>query len=151
MKQLYGYDLDGTLCESCPPRDKPYSQQSGTERKLYEQVRQGHMFNARVLLSPKRPFVIITGRSKKKSQAITWLWLKMNKLYPQAVFFLEAPRTRPNMIAHKVGWCQTMGITKFFEDDPKIVSAMRKAGINVEHIKHDRPKEGLHKHSAATA
>lgn len=128
--KLYGYDLDGTLCEKPPRRDKPYFKQTGPERREYEKIRREHYRNAKLLMEPKEPFVIITGRSSKY-RIITEMWCVENGLKPEEIFMLTAQRTRKNMIAHKIEKCKRAGVDLYFEDDPKIARAMTKAGIPV--------------------
>jgi len=134
---LYAYDLDGTLCDPAPPRNKPYFKQSGSERREYEKIRRDHHRNAKLLMRPKEPFVIITGRSLKYRDHLDY-WLDKNNLKPERVYMLTAPRTRKNMITHKIESFRKSGAVLYFEDDPKIARAMAKAGIPVVLINHTK-------------
>ena len=128
---MIGYDLDGTLCNKPPKRDKPFFQQNGEERSAYEEEKLHHYVNAkRTKLIPVQPFVIITGRSAKYLQP-TLRWLEKNDLHPEAVVLMETSRTRENMIAHKVDQCKNYQVIQYYEDDEKIAKAMTSEGITV--------------------
>jgi len=128
---MNGYDLDGTLCNNTPKRDKPFFHQNGEEGKMYEEEKLHHYVNAkRTELVPVKPFVVISGRSIKYLQP-TIRWLEKHGLEPEAVLLMDASRTRDNMIAHKVDMCKKFNVVCYYEDDPKIAKAMTQENIIV--------------------
>ncbi len=127
---LLGYDLDGTLCDTGPMREKSYHQQTSEERREYDEALQVHYQTARVLRRPKGPFVIITGR-QEKFRPETEMWLASNNIHPCALEMMSTTPSIRHMVEHKVHWCRHYGVSVYYEDDPHIAAGMKALGINV--------------------
>ncbi len=100
---------------------------NGKERKAYIQSKRDHYSNAKLMQIPiEKHFTIITSRTKKYFDE-TVKWLEKNKTYPTAgLYFNELGNTRDKHIEHKSAVINKLGITKYYEDDPKIVKALNK-------------------------
>lgn len=128
---LRGYDIDGTLCESPPKRNKPYFKQTGDERRLHDQKIREHIRNAKVIRQPIPPYIVVTGR-KEMYREDTIAWFKENfDVQPISIHMLQKGRTRDNMIELKHRVCKEHNISIYYEDDQKIAVALADSGINV--------------------
>lgn len=130
---MIGYDLDGVLCPKPPKRNKPYNHQTSSERQAYKELRRGLCQTDPLILTPAGDYYIITARPK-------WLiketeeWIERVGLRPKGICFIDKARTRKNMIEFKVQIIRQFNIQKFYEDDPKIVRAIRRQLPKVEVI-----------------
>lgn len=129
---MIGYDLDGTICESAPKRNKPYFHQNGAERAAHNQARLEHFRHAEKIRDPDpdQPYVIITARAEK-DRAETEEWLANNNLKPIALEMLQTSRTRRNMVEHKIAACRRHKVIRYYEDDLKIAEAIAASGTAV--------------------
>jgi len=125
MEELIGFDLDGVLVPSRPPRNKPFFKQTGAERAAHDRVRRAHYRSARLLMAPWGRYVIISGRPVRY-QPETDRWLSENGLHPEGVYLMDATVTRRAQIEHKAAVIRRLGVRTFYEDDPKIVRALRR-------------------------
>ena len=134
---MVGYDLDGILRSEGPGRSKPFMKQTGEERRAFDDERREHCKVAECLMLPPddEPYVIITG-SPRKFRAETEAWLAEKGFCNFTIEFIDRSRTRQNMIAFKAEKIQQYGVTTFYEDDPKIVRALRRRcpGLEVIYI-----------------
>ena len=119
---MIGYDLDGVLCAGST-FSKSYFRCSAIERREFLRLRKDYYRNAPVLLRPEGEFVIISCRREGYS-GITKEWCVVNNLNPQAIYFMPLVRTRQNMIKYKAEKINELGISIFYEDDPKIVKKL---------------------------
>ena len=128
-RPLYGYDIDGVLCESTPKREKPFFSQNSAERAEHKSKLLAHYENARrTTVIPKEPFIAITGRPSWAEDA-TLKWFDRVGLKPVKVLLNPFRRTREDMIKHKTEACLRNGVAIFFEDDPQIAKAVQKIGV----------------------
>ena len=126
MKDKVGYDLDGVICGSRAKPKKSYRSMNGKERKAYIQSKKDHYSSAKLMQIPiEKDFVIITGRTVKYSDE-TMQWLTKNNICSKYVYFNKLGCTRQKHVEHKSNIINTLGITKYYEDDPKIVKALEK-------------------------
>lgn len=127
---LIGYDLDGTLVPGKPARNKPYFRQTGPERKAYDVIRREHYKNAPLVRMPSKQFVLISGRPIRY-ESETLFWVDFNGLKPDGIYLMDNVVTRKNQIAHKIEVLRRLGISRYYEDDPKIARALTRLGISV--------------------
>ncbi len=127
-----GYDLDGVLCPMLK-RAKPFQEQSSMERKEYNRLKRAWCVNAPVLLKPEGDFFIVSGRGSRFRKQ-TDVWLRLNDIHPLDLFILAESRTTANMIKFKVNTIRELEIGKFYDDDPIIAKAIKKALPLVEVI-----------------
>lgn len=128
---LRGYDIDGTLCESPPKREKPFFKQTGVERRQYDAQIEAHIQSAKVIRHPEPPYIVITGR-KEMYRGITEQWFRENfDVQPLAIYMLHKSRTRENMIELKHRVCKEHNVSIYYEDDEQIAMALADSGINV--------------------
>lgn len=125
MKKIYGYDLDGVLAIMCK-RDKPYSKQKKYEREEFEQKRKEMYQNSPLLITPLKPFYIISGR-KEKYKEISDLWLTKNKLNPIKTFYLQGSKNFENILKFKIDKIRENKINIYYEDDKKLINEIQKA------------------------
>lgn len=130
LYELNGYDLVGTLIPPAPKRSKPFFKQSAAERAQHVQNVLAHLRAAPLLRQPRPRFVIITGLTELYRPAVEE-WLSANNLKPDGVYYLQTSRTRAHMIEHKLGTALKLGVSVYFEDDPKIAKALAAGGLQV--------------------
>ena len=130
---MVGYDLDGVLASKIE-FDISYFKANGEQRKEITKAREAHYRAAQWVLSPfESEYVVITSR-KPKYACVTNVWLLQGSVKPKAVYFMDLPRTRLNMIVYKAFKINELGLKKYYEDDPKIVKALIKKCPNTEII-----------------
>jgi hypothetical protein len=114
-------------------RDKPFSKQNKFERDYFEKFRTYNYGNSIVLMRPENPFYVISGR-KEKYRQISDDWLTRNKLNYIKSFYLQTSKTFENILNHKIKYLKECKIERYYEDDPKLVRAIKKALPNLETI-----------------
>jgi hypothetical protein len=130
---IVGYDLDGTICEKSSI-DKKWGDCNGMERKAFQLIRETHYKTAQLVFRPvEKEYTIITARNKKYAE-ITLQWLVLASLSPISIHFIDRARTRDNMIEYKSEKINELGLDKYYEDDEKIVSKLRKLCQSTEII-----------------
>jgi len=124
--ELVGYDLDGTICQR-GEMSKSFFHCTGEERRAFYKAREDHYRTTEVIRTPQEAhWVVITSR-KNKYRKLTLDWLSEKNLKPQQVYFMEGyARVRREMIEYKSKWINELGLCKYYEDDPKIVSALKR-------------------------
>lgn len=130
--ELVGYDLDGTICQR-GEMSKSFFHCNGSERKAFYKGREHHYRTTEVIRTPsEKQWVIITSR-KNKYRKITLDWLVEKNLKPKQVYFMEGyARVRREMIEYKSKFINDLELCKYYEDDPKIVSALKKRCPNTQ-------------------
>lgn len=123
---MIGYDLDGVICENSPKRSKPFFEQNSEERAKHKIIRLEHCLNGKLIFKPKGDFIIATARKTDEEKAATLSWLKKNKINPATIYFLKEAKTRENIIKFKADIINSLELTEFTDDDPKIVARLTK-------------------------
>jgi len=140
VKEIVGYDLDGVLMPLLK-RSKPYIQYSGAERKSYEKARLWQYANDTKLRTPEeKEFYIISSRQEKYRQ-ITEMWLKSNGINAKEVILMDNSLTFNHILDHKLKYLIEKGITKYYEDDPKLIRYLQKRLPNLEIVYIERTSQ----------
>ena len=139
VKEVIGYDLDGVLMPLLK-RSKPYIQYSGEERKSYERARLWQYENDVKLRSPEGKFYIISSR-QEKYRKITELWLDRNGIKAKEVILMDNSLTFNHILDHKLKYLIEKGITKYYEDDPKLIRYLQKRLPNLEIVYIERTSQ----------
>ena len=141
IKEVVAYDLDGVLMPLLK-RSKPYIQYSGEERKSYERARLWQYENDVQLRVPKGEFYIISSR-QEKYRVITELWLKRNCVKAKEVILMDNSLTFNHILEHKLKYLIEKGITKYYEDDAKLIKVFAKKLPELEVIQIERTSENV--------
>ena len=140
-KEVVAYDLDGVLMPLLK-RSKPYIQYSGEERKSYERARLWQYENDVKLRSPEGKFYIISSR-QEKYRKITELWLDRNDIKAKEVILMDNSLTFNHIRDHKMKYLIEKGVTKYFEDDAKLIKVLAKKLPDLEVIQIERNSENV--------
>ena len=128
---IVAYDLDGVIFPLLK-RHKPFYKYSGPERKVYEAKRLYYYENAPCILRPEeKEFYIISARQEKYKD-ITLKWLQANKIQYKGIYLMDAALKFENIVEHKSMWLKELGITKYYEDDLKIIKYLHKVLPSLE-------------------
>jgi 3'-phosphoadenosine 5'-phosphosulfate sulfotransferase (PAPS reductase)/FAD synthetase len=130
--KITGYDLDGVI-GVMPVRDGSYFSQTKAERDSYEKSKRSWFLESPVIWNPSVKGFIITGRREKYKEE-TRLWLIKNSINYQEIYYMVGSLTFDNILAHKLKYLKLLKIERYFEDDIKLVKAIRKALPNIEVI-----------------
>lgn len=140
-KGKVAFDLDGVLMPLLK-RSKPYIQYSGEERKSYEKARLWQYENDVKLRSPEGEFYIISSR-QEKYRTITELWLKRNNIHALEVILMDNSLTFNHIRDHKLKYLIDKEITKYYEDDAKLIKVLAKKLPDLEVIQIERNSENV--------
>ena len=138
---VVAFDLDGVLMPLLK-RSKPYIEYSGEERKSYERTRLWQYENDVKLRSPEGEFYIISSR-QEKYRAITELWLKSNNIHAKEVILMDNSLTFNHIRDHKLKYLIEKKITKYYEDDAKLIKVLAKKLPDLEVIQIERNTENV--------
>ena len=130
--KITAYDLDGVLC-IMPKRKKSFFKQIKEERDNYERDKIAWFRDTPCLWKPHKPFYIISGR-RQKYGLVTDNWLQKHSLQVIQSYFMEGSLTFENILNHKLKYLKLLRIERFFEDDLKLVKAIRKECPDMEVI-----------------
>jgi len=135
---ITAYDLDGVIMPLIK-RDKKYFEQSGIERKLFEEQKKKHFINSPITLRPiEREFYIISSR-REKYRNTTEEWLKKKKVNYKRLILMEGELTFKHIVEHKYKWLKELGVRRYYEDDEKIIKELRRMLPNVEFVNIKQP------------
>lgn len=110
---MIGYDLDGTLA------DVNFKQAAYTSlATIYR--------NAKVIRTPDTPFIVITarGHTDPLQRMATLEWLKKNQPNFRGIRYVDGGEQEK--IQGKAKVINEMNITDYYDNNPDIVSALRK-------------------------
>ena len=119
------YDLDGVIIPLLK-RTKPFYRYSGIERKRYEKVRLWQYANDKVYYRPKESEFYIISARQEKYRIVTEEWMDKNDIRPIEAILMNASLTFEHIIAHKLKYLKEKDIELYYEDDPKIIKALKK-------------------------
>jgi hypothetical protein len=123
------YDIDGVLADKPPPSDQKWGKMNGEQRRGRKNFLVDWYKNATPLIQPKEDkFYAISARKLEPNVcAATEQWL--NAHYPNRVldfFLLNESRTVENAAKFKAGIVRELGIERHYEDNKKVLKAMKK-------------------------
>ena len=127
------YDLDGVIFPLLK-RHKPFYRYSGAERKEYEAKRLWFYRNAPLILKPKEEEFYIVSARQYKYRFLTYEWLERNSIKYKDIHLMDASLTFKNIVEHKSKYIKELGITRYYEDDPKIIKYLDKLFPHIELI-----------------
>lgn len=128
---MIGYDLDGVLAEQPPPSNKPWGKMTGAERTNRKRALLDWYQNAKPLLTPTEPFIVISARKRSPDvYAATQDWL--NRHHGErclAAHLLNEPRSIENVVRFKSKIINTYNLTDFTEDNKQVLAGISKLNL----------------------
>src|SRR6266853_4151045 len=126
---IWGYDLDGTLCQGPPACPKKWGYMNGVERHQWQEFLLDFYKAAHQIYNPtQEKFYVITARKgEDENVEATVGWL--NQYFPHrtlGIFMFTGSRSIHNVVEFKNKHIKENGITDFVEDNPKVVAGLRK-------------------------
>jgi hypothetical protein len=123
------YDIDGVLADKPPPSDQKWGKMNGEQRRERKNFLVDWYKNATPLIQPKEDkFYAISARKLEPNVCdATEQWLNVH--YPNRVldfFLLNESRTVENAAKFKAGIVRELGIERHYEDNKKVLRAMKK-------------------------
>lgn len=133
VKPVVGYDLDGVIVVLLK-RDKSYFKQTGAERKLYMEKKVYLYTHSPLLLRPKeKEFFVITAR-KPKYRTLTLRYFEKHNIRPSGLFMMDNSLTFDNIVEFKTARLASLGVTKYHDDDIKLIKALQANLPDIEFI-----------------
>lgn len=136
------YDLDGVIIPLLK-RSKPFYKYSGIERRRYEKVRLWQYINDKVYYRPTETVFYIISARQEKYRVQTEEWLDKNNIKAKEVLLMDNSLTFENIMAHKLKYLKEKKIDKYYEDDPKIIKALKKELPNLNIVEIPRTPQSV--------
>ena len=126
---MIAYDLDGTLAVQPPPNVKKWGLMKGPERKARQAFLLEHYRTADMIMNPpQEEFIVITARKgTPEIMQITWEWMDIYfKNRVKEIYFLDRPRTVPNVVEFKSGVIKDCRVHTFYEDNVRVLKGIKR-------------------------
>lgn len=130
---MIGYDMDGVLAVKPPESTMKWGKMNGDQRNGRKAQLLEWYENAETLLIPEEPFIAISARrDTPETRQATENWLAKHQPNCVGLFLLPIARTVENVILFKGAVIESQGVTRFTEDNKKILRGLRKANTKAD-------------------
>ena len=125
--EVRGLDLDGVTAQKPKKRKEKWGRMNGAARRAWKEYLLSHYLTAEPLRKIKPSDIIITARKNTPNEVRTTTeWFRVTFGFVPQIFFLDTSRSIANVINFKSSVIKSAGITKYYEDNEKVLRGIHR-------------------------